>query len=149
MARTARLYVPVSVAFFDDDMVVAAGERAGWLYLAMLARIKAQDADGLISRQQVSRLNVPGWQRRLEALIEYGLVEQLTPETYKVPGWFNWNESSAERAERLAKDRDRKAKGKPSGIPDDSTRNPNGSAPDSALKEGRKEGRKEQQPQLL
>jgi len=136
MARTARLYVPLSVGFFDDDLVVAAGEKAGWLYLAMLTRIKQQDGDGLISRQQIGRLNVPSWQRRLSALLEYGLVEQVGGQTYRIPGWSKWNESSDERAERLARDRDRKAKSRGT----DSGRNPEGVTPDSALKEERKEG---------
>lgn len=109
MARAAtKIYVPLDVMFFDDDKVLRAGERAAWLYLAILAKVKALDTGGTITREQVGRLGIPGWQARLKTLVDVGLVI-LALEVYVVPSWERWNESPEQRAERLRKDRERKA----------------------------------------
>lgn len=114
--RSPRLYVPLSAGFFDDDEIVAVGERSAWLYLVVLARIKQLDSDGLISEQQMGRLHIRDWRRRLQPLLDFGLIDQVSPVTYRVRSWEKWNESAAERSERRAIDRDRKAK-KRAGIP--------------------------------
>lgn len=115
MARTAsRIYVPLDVNFFDDDKILAAGEAAGWLYLNMCAKAKQLDNDGTITPAQIERLAVKGWQKRLQTLIDVGLVDEA-PGVYGIVGWLNWNESKAKRAERLQADRDRKAQGKGGG----------------------------------
>lgn len=110
MARTAaRIYVPLDVNFFDDDKVIEAGEAAGWLFLNMMAKAKQLDNDGTLTRPQVERLAVRGWQKRLEALVKVGAVEETTPGTYVIANWLKWNESKADRDERLRADRQRKA----------------------------------------
>lgn len=110
MARTAaRIYVPLDANFFDDDKIIEAGEAAGWLFLNMMAKAKQLDSDGLLTRAQVERLAVRGWQRRLATLLDVGAVQETTPGIYVIPGWLNWNESKAARAERLRADRERKA----------------------------------------
>lgn len=109
MARAAtKLYVPLDVNFFDDAKVLAAGEAAAYLYLTMCARAKLADSDGLLTREQVKRLSVVGWTKRLARLVECGLVEETLPGTYVIAGWLNWNESKADRDARLARDRERK-----------------------------------------
>ena len=109
MARTAtRLYVPLDVGFFDDARVVDAGEKAAWLYLNMLSKAKGLDSDGVLTRQQIGRLGVSGWQARLRTLVAVGLVVER-PDGYSIGSWLKWNESAQARADRLADDRRRKA----------------------------------------
>jgi len=115
MARTAaRIYLPLDVAFLDDDKVIAAGERAAWLYVAILLRIKHLDTDGIITRAQIARTGVTGWQTRLGKLIAVGLVVTDDADTFVIPAWSKWNELSHQRAERHRKDRERKAASKDS-----------------------------------
>lgn len=121
MGRTrSGLYVPLAAGFFNDAKVLEAGEAAGWLYLNMLAAAKLNDNDGVFTARQISRLGVSGWEKRLSALVEVGLVAQLERhpdikqisldvQHYGVVGWLNWNDSRAEREAKLAEDRRRKA----------------------------------------
>jgi hypothetical protein len=114
MARVAsRIYVPLDVNFFDDDKVLAAGEAAAWLYLNMCARAKLVDNDGVLTRQQIERLGVRGFPKRLAALVANGLVTETITDLYFIEGWLNWNESKAKRQERLKAERDRKKGGRP------------------------------------
>lgn len=109
MARTAsRIYVPLDANFFDDDKVLAAGEQATYLYLAMMARAKQLDTDGVLTTLQIERLNVKGWQKRLAKLVEVGLVDHAI-DCYGIVGWLKWNESREARQARLALERQRKA----------------------------------------
>lgn len=109
--HTARLYVPLDASFFDDDKVLEAGERAGWLYLNMLCKAKATDADGVFTKPQIAKLGVPGWKPRLDALLRTELVVELpqSPGSYAIAAWLNWNEARADRETRRAEDRRRKA----------------------------------------
>lgn len=116
MSRTAsKIYVPLDVTFFGDDKILDAGEKAAWLYLNMMTQSKASDSDGFLSRAQVAKLGVPGWQARLKALLvvedRHGdrLVTEPDPGIYHLPAYAKWNELSADRRERLEKERQRKA----------------------------------------
>jgi hypothetical protein len=95
--------------FFDDDKVLAAGEAATYLFLAMMTKAKQLDTDGVLSRLQIERLGIRAWQKRLDALVAVNLVEPTTPGVYGITGWLNWNESREDRAERLRQERQRKA----------------------------------------
>jgi hypothetical protein len=110
MARASRLYVPLDVGFFDDEKVIQAGEKAGWLYLHMLTKAKLLDTDGALSKGQISKLGIPGWPGRLRDLIATGLVVELPMQrdTYVIAAWYRWNESKEARDLRLAEDRERK-----------------------------------------
>lgn len=109
MARkAARIYVPLDSNFFDDDKVIAAGEQATYLFINMLTKAKQLDVDGVLSRAQIERLAVKGWQRRLTTLVDVGLVEETVPGAYALCSWLKWNESREQREERLKADRDRK-----------------------------------------
>ena len=111
MARAAaRLYVPLDVGFFDDEKIVAAGEKAGWLYLTMLTKAKLLDTDGVLTKGQIAKLGITNWLPRLKALLETGAVVELpmARDTYAIAAWYRWNESKDARAQRLADDRDRK-----------------------------------------
>lgn len=137
MARKARLYVPLSTGFFRETTVLRAGERSAWLLLAMLAECKQLDSDGHLALEQMDLLPVrrPGWEQRIGGLVDNELVER-TPTGYYIPSWEKWNETAAQRAKRLADDRERKKAGKAQ----DSGRIPDGKTQDSALKEVSKEG---------
>lgn len=116
MSRTAaKVYVPLDVTFFGDDKILAAGERAAWLYLHMMAQSKASDSDGYLSKLQVQKLAVPGWQSRLKSLLAVvdhdggRLVVEPEHGMYYLPAYPKWNELAADRRERLEKERQRKA----------------------------------------
>ena len=112
MARAAsRIYVPLDANFFDDDKIIEAGEAAGWLFLNMMAKAKQLDSDGLLTRPQIERLAVRGWQKRLDALVKVHAVEETMPGVYVITKWLDWNESKAARSARLEADRDRKKRG--------------------------------------
>jgi len=109
MARRAnRIYVPLDANFFDDDKIVTAGEPAGWLFLNMCAKAKQLDTDGVLSRAQVERLAVKGWQKRLDQLIAVEAVVEHDGQI-GICGWLNWNDSVEDRAQKRKADRDRKA----------------------------------------
>lgn len=109
MSRVAsKIYVPLDVAFFDDARMVEAGEKAQYLYLNMLTKAKGVDSDGVLTRAQVARLAVPGWQARLKALESVGAVT-LVGDQVVITGWLKWNESAETRRQRLEEDRRRKA----------------------------------------
>jgi hypothetical protein len=108
MARTARLYVKLDVSFFDDDKILAAGEKAAWLYLHLLCKAKQLDTDGRLTTLQIGRLGVDAWRPRLARLIEVGLVE-AEGDAIAIGKWLTWNESAADRRQRLEDERQRKA----------------------------------------
>lgn len=132
--KTPRLYVPLDARFLDDDRVIRAGERAAFLYVAILCAIKLDDTDGTITLRKVARLHVDNWKPRLEKLLAEGLVLDITgPEsdevTYLVAGWGKWNLTQAERDQRreigrIAAQKRWKKDGSPIGSPIGS---PNGS----------------------
>ncbi len=105
---THRPYIRLDAAFMDDDRIIEAGERAAWLYLAVLMSCRQRRADGIISRGQVARLNVAGWQSRLAKLLSVGLLVETDDHTshdvvYLVPGWSKWQRTEewyAAEAER-------------------------------------------------
>lgn len=88
-------WVALSAHFPDDDDIIAAGERAAWLYLVMICDIRARRTDGTISMDRVARLNVPGWRARLDKLAAIGLV-RINRTTVTVPAYLKWNRSEAE-----------------------------------------------------
>jgi hypothetical protein len=106
----------MDAGFFDDDKIVDAGERAGWLLVGMLCAAKRADKDGVLSRGQIAKLKVSGWEKRLDVLIANELVVELpmSPGQYVIVNWDQWQELKAEReAKRAAwrerQDRKRKA----------------------------------------
>lgn len=105
--RPSRIYVPLDANFFDDDKVLEAGEAAGWLYLAMCAKAKRVDTDGILTRLQVESLHIKGWQKRMERLIAVELIATAA-DSYGICGWLNWNDSVEERAAKREADRLRK-----------------------------------------
>lgn len=124
MPRSRRLYVPLDVGFFDDGRIVRAGERAAFMYLKILALVKMREADGIVEAEQLARLHISDWRKRLVRLLDEGLLLEMEDGTYLVPSWSKWNELSHERADRLRRDRERKRNPIPDGFRPDSTRIP-------------------------
>lgn len=105
MRRTpGRLFLPLDVEFMDDDKVVDAGEKAGWMYVAMCLRSKRLMSDGFLTVGQVSRLHVTAQAPRLAALLRVGLIEEVDG-GYLVCAFSKRNPLAAainEKAERKA-----------------------------------------------
>jgi hypothetical protein len=129
------IYVPLDVDFFENDKILEAGEKAGWLYLAMLCRVKRLKQDGALTTLQIERLQITGWRNRLSMLVSEGLVLLLDDGRYLVIGWLERNPSQAELADYRRKDSDRK---KPRSAAD-SVRIPSGTTTDSEPEEKRRE----------
>jgi hypothetical protein len=129
MARKPRnVYLPLDIEFFDNERVLTAGEKAGWLYLAMCCRSKRLLSDGLLTPQQIDRLHIPGWRTRLAKLVETGLVVGTDDGRYLILGWLERNLSAEQVEQHRAKDRVRK----------DSARIPDGIQPDPREVEGKR-----------
>lgn len=117
MARKPRgIYLPLDIEFFDNDRVISAGEKAGWLYIAMCCRAKRLLSDGVLSEQQIDRLHITGWRKRLDALLDVGLVVPTDDDRFLILGWLERNLSAEQVEQSRARDRVRK----------DSARNPSG-----------------------
>lgn len=107
VAPYGRTWLALDTGFTHDDKVLAAGERAGWLLLAIFGRIKSQGRAGEITRAEVATLGIPTWQPRLAALLRVGLVVEVEPEHYLVPRWDGW-QTAPTRAEYMRKYRARR-----------------------------------------
>lgn len=158
MGRKPKLYIPLTVTFFDDDRIIDAGDGGALLYLAMLLACKAQGTDGRLRANQIKRLHRSNWQEELETLAALRLVvhDEVTDE-WCIAAWFGHNESLESIDARRAADRDRKAaeaarrKEQETDSAKDSDRNPAGKVRESALKEreGKERKGKEGNPRGL
>lgn len=109
MPRKPRgIYLPLDIEFFDNDRVIRAGEKAGWLFIAMCCRAKRLLSDGVLSEQQIDRLHIAGWRRRLDTLIEVGLVIPTDDGRFLILGWLERNMSAEQVEAARARDRVRK-----------------------------------------
>lgn len=110
MGRRGRLFLPLDVTFFDDDRIIAVGDGAALLYLAMCLRVKSLGTDGRLSEGQISRLGRARWKTELKRLaaVEAVLWDAETL-TWYVAAWFGHNEAVSEIEKRRAADRKRKA----------------------------------------
>jgi hypothetical protein len=112
VARKGSLWLPLDVNFMDDPKVIRAGEQAGWLYVAMSLFCKRVGTDGLMMPEQVERLGVNNWRKRLDALLREELVVLLDDGQLAIAAWLLHNDSADEVAEKRRRDADRKRRGK-------------------------------------
>lgn len=114
-------YAPLSANYYDDDAVIAAGEKAEVLYTRGLAFCARTLTDGVITDLQLTRIGagLPGLNARAKKLCEVGLWRRLDGDLldqegsgYQVVRWLKWNLSKAEIEARQRKDSERKAGGK-------------------------------------
>jgi len=105
MSLPRRPFLPLDVAFMDDDKIVEAGAVASWCFLAMLLGCKRYGTDGTLTSPQMARLGVDKWQKSVETLITVGLVMDVSEgendrKVYWIPSWSKWNLLAHERESR-------------------------------------------------
>lgn len=105
MSLPRRPFLPLDVAFMDDDKIVEAGAVASWCFLAMLLGCKRYGTDGTLTAPQMSRLGVDKWQKSVETLIQVGLIMDVSEsenarKVYWIPSWSKWNLLAHERESR-------------------------------------------------
>lgn len=130
--RKGGLFLPLDTEFMDEDKILDAGERAAWLYLAMMLRCKRLETDGVLTARQIERLGIPGWQKRLADLMrplgadQDPLVTQLDADTYLICAWLNHNDPAELVQAKRRKDAERKRSNarNPDGIRTESERTP-------------------------
>lgn len=148
MGRKPKLYIPLTVTFFDDDRIASAGDGPTLLYVAFLLRAKALGSDGRLTELQISRLHRSRWKAELRRLADLELlIQDENTKEWCVPSWFAHNEAMSEVDARRSADRERKAAEAAERKAADSGRNPGGGAPDSALKERKGKGMEGKEPE--
>lgn len=97
MSSSNDLFLPLEVNFMDNAKIMKAGEKAGWLFLAMSLLSKRLLSDGFVSDQQVKKFGLAGTPQRLAKLQEG--EEPLIVRTdggWVLPAYLKRNKSSAE-----------------------------------------------------
>jgi 5-methylcytosine-specific restriction endonuclease McrA len=107
VGRRPKLYVPLTVTFFEDDRIIEAGDAATLLYLELCVLAKRSETDGTVARSQLSRVPRAKRMRELAALVDVGLVT-IDEHCVRIVDWLDFNESLAEADARRAIDRFRK-----------------------------------------
>lgn len=97
-----RPFLPLDVAFMDDDKIIEAGVPAAWLYLAMLLGCKRFGVDGVLTRNQIDRLGVDKWERSVDKLIQLQLIFDCSEiendrKVFVIGSWSRWNLLAHER----------------------------------------------------
>ena len=90
VGKDGRHWFPLENGFTRDNRILDAGERAGWLFIAILGHISEHKRPGYITDTELAVLGVTGWRKRLDALIGTGLLEKHDDHTYRVPSWDAW-----------------------------------------------------------
>lgn len=114
MPRVRRLYGILDCGLPKNDKMLQLTPDARWLYVCLLLDCKLLDNDGRLTvRQAVATgdAQVDDFEDCLKQLVRVELVRR-DRDALTIPSWSNWNESSAERAVKLAADRTRKADSK-------------------------------------
>lgn len=113
-------YAPLSANYYDDDAIIAAGERAEVLFTRGLAFCARTLNDGFITDLQLTTFRLPGVKARATRLVEVGLWERSEPDLfgsegggYRVVRWPKWNLTRAQIEEKQKRDAERKAVPKP------------------------------------
>lgn len=110
-------FAPLSANYYDDDAIIAAGEKAELAFLRSLAFAARKPADGFLSERQLTTLRLPGMAARAAKLVEVGLwipdQDDLfgTGDGYRIRSWLKHNASKAEIEAKQAKDAARKRGG--------------------------------------
>jgi hypothetical protein len=105
-------YAPLSANYYDDDAIMAAGERAEVLFTRALAFCARTLNDGFITDLQLTTFRLPGVKARADKLVEVELWERVDG-GFLVIQWPKWNLTKAEIEAKQKKDAERKAGSKP------------------------------------
>ena len=127
MAR-GEIHVEWSVDYADDPKMIAAGERAELLYIRATCLAKRLLTDGFVADNQLPRFSLSGVGKRAEKLVEVGLWERVEG-GYRITAFLKRNKSRAEILADRDRDAERKRTRRPSGVPPDSERTPDGFQP--------------------
>jgi hypothetical protein len=103
-------FAPLSAHYYDDDAIIAAGEKAEVLFTRGLAFAARKPADGFISDLQLTTFRLPGVKSRVARLVDVGLWEEVEG-GYRITAWLKHNASRAEIEEKQRKDAARKRGG--------------------------------------
>lgn len=107
-------FAPLSAGYYDDDAVIAAGEKAEVLFTRGLAFAARKPADGFITDLQLTTFRLAGVKARAQRLVEVGLWERVEDDLlgvgsgYRIRSWLKHNASKAEIEEKQRRDADRK-----------------------------------------
>ena len=107
-------FAPLSANYYDDDAVIAAGEKAEVLFTRGLAFAARKPCDGFISDLQLTTFRLSGVKARAQRLVEVHLWERVeddllgTGSGYRIRSWLKHNASKAEIEEKQRKDAERK-----------------------------------------
>jgi hypothetical protein len=111
-------FAPLSANYYDDDAVIAAGEKAEVLFIRGLAFAARKPTDGFISDLQLTTFRLAGVKQRAQRLCEVGLWERVDDDLlgtgcgYRIVAWLKHNRSRSEIEEKQRKDADRMARGR-------------------------------------
>ncbi len=111
-------FAPLSANYYDDDAVIAAGEKAEVLFTRGLAFAARKPADGFISDLQLQTFRLSGVVTRAKRLCDVGLWERVeddllgTGTGYLIKAWLKHNASKAEIEDKQRKDAARKRPGR-------------------------------------
>lgn len=110
-------FAPLSANYYDDDAIIAAGEKAEVLFTRAMAFAARKPADGFITDLQLTTFRLSAVQSRAKKLCEVGLWERVeedllgTGTGYRIKSWLKWNRSKAEIEDQQRKDAARKRGG--------------------------------------
>lgn len=153
MSLPRRPFLPLDVAFMDDDKIVEAGAVASWCFLAMLLGCKRYGTDGTLTSPQMGRLGVDKWAKSVETLISVGLVMDVSEsenarKVFWIPSWSKWNLLAHERESRRQSARESAQARWKGHAKRNANRNATGNAVDDAKKR-REENRYKSDPSPL
>lgn len=103
-------FAPLSAHYYDDDAVIAAGEKAEVLFTRGMAFSARKPMDGFITDLQLTTFRLPGVVARAQRLVDVGLWVREEG-GYRVAAWLKHNASRAEIEEKQRKDAARKRGG--------------------------------------
>ena len=107
-------FAPLSAHYYDDDAVIAAGEKAEVLFTRSLAFAARKPMDGFISDLQLTTFRLSGVKARAARLCEVGLWERVeddllgTGTGYRIRAWLKHNASREEIETKQRRDAERK-----------------------------------------
>lgn len=110
-------FAPLSAHYYDDDAIIAAGEKAEILFTRGLAFCARKPTDGFISDLQLTTFRLSAVANRAKRLVEVGLWERVDEDLlgvgtgYRIRSWLKHNASKAEIEEKQRRDAARKRGG--------------------------------------
>lgn len=102
--RIAKPYVPLSTSYYDDQKVMAAGEKAEILFVRSLAAAKRLWSDGVLLDGHLDRIGLSDVVGRAARLVDVGLWTRIDG-GYQIVAWDKWNVSADEAQAQIERKR--------------------------------------------